>query len=404
MNVPMDSDDAPSYIYTREGLFFVPPDYIERDYNQPISISATHWQQVNHKEFSSAACLHKLTFETSNIVVLTLTDTNTSDTVKQCHWFVRFAIEVGEIGPLGANFLWQLPHKDCINIITRINEFELSLHSPVAQSSALVRHLRPTIGSFKPTRWPELVKTNRLHSHADALFAMSVSPACEKDQPDYRHLQHRQHHQQSYERPRCLQENNQLNLSAMPDDVESHILDTAVTKWLTSDDPHDWKALLALRASCRSARATVDLGAKQLLNCTLSKVRNCLLNPNLDQIKDTRDEILKMGLSTISIVLESRDVSFLTLARLRSNKAVGSTPPPPPATPQAIACVLSRVRSATLQSEEDEDSDSDCDRPTTRKSDSRRKFEESNTYHRRQLKRRRLLFERNRLISDNMEE
>jgi len=386
--------EEPSYVYTPEGIFFVPHWYIERDKNIPVMVKAGMWQELeaHHNRFAAVNFLQATTVRAENIVVMTLTDPeNPHGRYKRCHWFVRIAVQGGSAmfrQPLGSNFLWQLPYGTCTKIVQEIKAYETTNSLPAFQSSPLIGRLRPTSQDLYYKEWRDLQPMQEIGSYYDKLFAMAVKPVCRtvalpKDNP--------KPELDRIGRPRAIQtlRKSRLNFAKFPDDLGNHIFGIAATQWLSSHKQCDWLALLKLRAVCKTTKAIVEEGAGNLLKNMLDGVKIALKSGKVKEIMDARDSILNRGLTTISFILDTNNPQFMNLARLRSKRRPGELPPPKPP-PTGMQIMLKRVFDAGQN-----DDDESIDPPE--KSKQRVQFEKDNAFIRRQLKRRRILMERNRM-------
>lgn len=399
--LPMASGPEPSYIYTPDGIFFVPHWYIERDKNLPVQITTKYWKamQEHHSKFTAVNFLQYTTVRAENIVALTLVDpANPHGAYKRCHWFVRVAVQGGSKlfkEAFGENFLWQLPYGTCTRIVQEVKAYELSNHIPGNVGSALIRNLRPTSQEFQSRDWPDLKPVTKLDGYYDKLFAMSVKPckftiARRHENPMPKLLR--------LARPQSVDMFNPcaISFSEFPDDVSNHIFQVSASQWITSHIPSDWKAVLALRAVCRSAKDIVENQAQRALTGTLSELKHCLVSGDVRDIFLLRDKMIHMGLSTLSFVLDTNQPKFINMARLRADKRPG-TLPPPRKTREQILATLKRVTDANRSESDAEETTAAPSVPC--KTAGRLRLERDNAFMRRQLKRRRLLFERNRLIS-----
>lgn len=386
--------EEPSYLYTPDGIWFVPHWYLERDKNRPVVVKASAWMegQIHHNKFTAVNFLQSMIVRAENIVVMTLTDPeNPHGRYKRCHWFVRIAVQGGSKmfkEPFGSNFLWQLPYGTCTKIVQEIKAYEVKHQVPSFIGSALARHLRPTAQDLRVEDWRDLQPVATLNGYYDKLFAMSVNPCkysiCRpKDNP--------RPEIDRFVRPKHLQtqRSSRLNFSQFPDDIVTHIVDTASSQWLASHDPTDWKAVLALRGVSKAVKNTVEAGAERMLKNMLSSVKHALVGGNVNDISHVRNSILNAGLATLPFVLDTNNPKFMNLARLRTNRRPGALPPPPP-TREEMSATLKRVLSAN---QKDCDSDDVCTDQTTEKSKHRLRFERDNAFIRRQNKRRKILMD-----------
>ena len=384
--------EAPSYLYTPDGIFFVPHWYIERDKNMPVLIKASMWKEMqqHHGKFTAVNFLCTTTVRAENIVAMTLINPeNPHGRYKRCHWFVRIAVHGGSKmfkETFGANFLWQLPYGTCTKIVQEIKAYEATNNVPHAQSSALVGILRPTSQDIVAKEWRDLQPVSALDGYYDKLFAMSVKPirrtvALPKDNP--RPILDRITRPPAFQTPR----RSRLDFSKFPDDLCMHIFGIASTRWLNSHESSDWSALLALRAVSRSTKAIVEEGAERVLNEMLLGVKNALVSGNVAEITKVRDRILDTGLTTLSFVLDTNNPKFVNLARLRTNRKPGTMPPPkPPPSLKRQNTICYNI-----------DSDDYIQDRLTDKSVQRIQFEKDNAFIRRQMKRRRILTDRNKV-------
>ena len=389
--------EEPSYVYTPDGIFFVPHWYIERDKNLPVMVKASMWKEMqeHHGRFTAVNFLCSTTVRAENIVVMTLVDPeNPHGRYKRCHWFVRIAVQGGSKmfkEPFGANFLWQLPYGTCTKVVQEIKAYEVTNKVPETQGSSLVRALRPTAQDMHYKDWRDLQPVKELDGYYDKLFAMSVKPvrrtvALPKDNP--------MPELDRIVRPATVQalHRGKLDFSRFPDDVGGLIFETAATRWLNSHDASDWQAALALRRVCKGAKTIVDDCAEGVLKEMLSGIKKALVSGSVCDITKARDRILNTGLTTLSFVLDTNNPKFVNLARLRTNRKPGALPPPMP-TPEERAAALKRVNDANAR---DVDMDDPVEEKTADKTPQRIRFEKDNAFIRRQLKRQRILMERNR--------
>lgn len=323
----------PLYIYTPEGVYEVPREYVVMESQEPLHISFREWRnaQSNHRCMTAATFLKDKVVAMENFVVLN-SDINSylntgflSDDVR-VHWFIRIAVEGGCSNfefRFGDSFLWQIPHAACAKILGMGGTKRLG-------------PLGPTQHDFDVRFWPKMFKVARFSDYYDCVFAMSVAP-CAK--PLAQPFENRSRRTISHSRPCQMQPlSSCIDISNVPYDVYNKVLTEAIEHYARADSPGDWNAFLALRGVCRDFRDRANAHGVKYLRTILEDVKLALKTTEIKHIEVARDRVLNANLGTIAFIQDVARISVLNLMRLRTGKRPQSLPPqalPPPLRPSA---------------------------------------------------------------------
>ena len=323
-------------IYTKDGLFHVPRRLVARDYGHPVVVSAKQWcaagARGHYEHFSVAAFLDEIPIHVDQLVVVTNDYVARSGSPLPCGrqvlWFVRFSIHTGSRDSrerLGEAFLWQLPWSVCADIICSVQQYEREHAIPAELSSPLLSVLMPTRYVFTPLSWPWVKPVRRISTYNDRAFAMAVRP-CQSPIP--RALA-------SLPAP-CTDAHGRgvrVDWQQVPQDVADLILSHALRSLVPSPRAVDLQSVLQMRLVCKDFLVAVDSAATcwiaHLVHMAADSLRDCYCQG----IFETRDRLLKAGISATRFLRDARGPCVFTLMRLRSNKKPGALPPPAPRPP-----------------------------------------------------------------------
>ena len=334
MQAPVVEGTALNYIYTPEGIYNVPLHYVVRDHNNSIPIKARTWHDVRavHRRLTAATFLENKEMCISNIIVVTNTvadDHEASGRQRRCLWFVRLSVSSGCSlfeHTFGDNFLWQLPHGTCARIMS-------TLHAcvPPGLWSGLTTHFATSQHDFNPAvDFPEFQLLETLPDYYDRVFAMSCAPC---RYPISERTENAPILPKSLARGWIHQphpgKRGFMDWNLTPCDVTERILDIAAEQMLSTPDNNDWKAFLKMRQVCKGWRDKCDASGTKMLKDLAKTVKLTLRTKDPSKIMAVRNKVLDKGLMTITLLMDSYEISIYNLMRLRSVKRPGSMPPPP---------------------------------------------------------------------------
>jgi len=334
-----------NYVYLPGGIWRVPDEYVKRDYDQHIKITAEQWRDLSseHHRLTAGTLLSGKTIQPEDVIVLSnLEDTSPSASPPRTHWFVRFSVHGGATcfrRKFGENFLWQLPHRMCNKILAAVSNYEEQENVAPAMRSPLCSQWAPTQHDFEPELWPQLKKITHLHNYYDRVFAMSVGPCAG---PAAQLNENQIVCAEPIVRPPYMQPFYKCAVSdgdppvtsgydweATPCDINNHVLGIVFQQALNSPNYSDWRAFLSMRMVSRSWRAAADAaGSKHFTNAVVS-VGRALTTHRMNDIAAARDTVLRSGLSTIALLCDSKHITVYNLMRAKAQLRPGSMPPKP---------------------------------------------------------------------------
>lgn len=326
-------DCSRSLVYTTKGIFEVPPNLIVRDLNNPIYVSQRDWRRLRseHKQMSAAAILKGCHLGVSSIVVMSTDGASPRPRCRNVVWMVRFSISSGShlYGPtFGDSYLFQLPRSLCAKVAQQMNKYEEENQVPLQHQSRLLTDLTATMHDFDPASWPECKQVDRLCDFSDSVFALSVAP-CETPTPSF--FESEDLFPTRFVRPLGVRPlpgaAPTVEWHALPDDVQNYTIGTLFERFACNSSTRDWRVFLCMRAVNREWRSECDSCATTLLAQITDQVVEALRSGRVHQLVAARKRVLRVGISTMQLLLDSKDPNVFSLMRLRTQKRPGCMPP-----------------------------------------------------------------------------
>ena len=370
MQESVPGGDSPRFVFAHdpatEGpkLYHLPAHRVVCESTTPVRILDAEWREAIRVRgnFSIEAIVGSawippvasITVVSSHTEADMETEPSSEQEVALTLWMVKIHVATF-MHDIGAHFYWQLSYEVCRKLLRRLVVIDPQsiLRSPLCA---------PLPGRFRPDALPGVVEVehvgpgvggwNRLAS----TMLLVVTPASRELRHPEASPRWGRGARQKKKPPRAALHAPKVRVRRHCEPradpfahLSSDAVDAVVACLARSPKAEDWTSLVALRGTCRAARAAVDAHCAHLLvhcNRAVCQALNCNVHQPVASIVHTGAWLLSMGFDANDLLLQmffngkpsgaacDGDAwarrTFFDFARMRMNSPTRRGPPPPP--------------------------------------------------------------------------
>lgn len=286
------------YIFDNAGtLYTMPPEYVYRNKQHPIQVSAEWFREVKDdwKSFHASVFTTGMPLSTKGLVCIGRREPG-SPKFKILLWCVRFAVQSGTAlfkRNFGESFLWPLSKSVALGLHMDIRTREDLEGVPDYLRSVLCTEFTPVYGrfGFSAEAWPACQRVERISCPYDRTFAMSVAPSTFLSTTPK---------ELNFSRPDKFCEQT-FDISNYPDDVNHLILKEVTTQLLKQGNV---KQLMQMRCLSKAIKTEIDETAFNALFRLFDVLITAHKSNTMEDILRARDTILEYGVSPLHLAIE----------------------------------------------------------------------------------------------------